>query len=77
MKGNLKSEEVIAKEDLRQEGVLSPTLFGVVMNDATNEIKTKVKMLNVGYRNLALLGIIDCAFTDNLVTFARNEKGLQ
>lgn len=75
--GNLHSEEFITKEGLRQGGVLSPTLFNVIMDDAIKEVKDHVKKLNVGYRNMEQIQIAECAFADDLVVFAKNEKDLQ
>lgn len=36
---NVQSEVFQAKEGIRQEGVLSPTLFNIVSDDAIKEVK--------------------------------------
>lgn len=75
--GNLQSEEFITREGLRQGGVLSPTLFNIVMDDILKETKEKVKKLLVGYRNMERVTISECAFADDLVIFAKSEQDLQ
>ena len=56
---NLKSKEFITKECRRYGDVLGLTLFVVLMDDIIKEMKTIVKKLNVGYRNLAVMGITE------------------
>lgn len=75
--GNQQSEEFITKEGLRQGGVLSPTLFNVLMDDVIKEVKEKVRKHSVGYRNMEHIQISECAFADDLVVYAKNEKDLQ
>lgn len=43
---NMKSTEF---EELRQGGVMSPTLFNIFMDDIMNECRPKLKKLQVGY----------------------------
>lgn len=57
--------------------MLSPTFFNIVMDDILKEIKTKVKKLQVGYRNMERVLISECVFADDLVIFAKSERYLQ
>lgn len=75
--GNLHSEEFTTAEGLRQGGVLSPILFNIVMDDILKEVKTKVRRLKVGYRNMEIVTIGECVFADDVAIFANNEKDIQ
>ena len=75
--GNLQSTKFITKEGLRQGGVLSPTLFNLVMDDIIKEVEEKTRKLQVGYRRLAVISVGECAFADDLAIFAKNEEDLQ
>lgn len=75
--GNSQSDIFETKDGLRQGGVLSPTLFNVIMDDVLKEVKGKVNKLPVGYRNMEIMTISDCAFADDIVIFAKNEIDLQ
>lgn len=57
--------------------MLSPTLFNIVMDDIMKEVKEKVKRLQVGYKNMEVVTIGECAFADDLAIFAKNEKDMQ
>lgn len=73
----MQSEEFLTKEGLRQGGVLSPALFNIVLDDVFKEIKNKTKRLQVGHRNLQIVEISECAFADDLIVYAKNERDLQ
>lgn len=75
--GNLQSSEFVTSEGLRQGGVLSPTLFNVLMDDIIKEVKKKTRKLQAGYRKLEVLRIGECAFADDLTILARNEEDMQ
>ena len=75
--GNLKSREFVTKEGLRQGGVLSPTLFNIVMDNVIKDTKKKIKKLRVGYRNMKMMEISTCAFADDLAIFAESEQDLR
>lgn len=76
-RGNLQSEEFVTKEGLRQGGVLSPTLFNIVLDDVIKETKSKTRKLQVGYRNMKIVELVECAFADDLMIYGKNEKELQ
>lgn len=75
--GNMESPEFTTKQGLRQGGILSPTLFNVVMDDIIKETKNRVKKVRVGYRNLEVVTVSVCAFADDLAILAESEKDLQ
>lgn len=75
--GNLESKEFVTKEGLRQGGVLSPTLFNLVMDDIVKEVKGKVKKLQVGFRNMKRVEISESIFADDLVIYAKSNQDLQ
>lgn len=75
--GNMKSDEFNTVEGLRQGGVLSPILFVLLIDEVIKETRTKTKTLKVGYRHMQPTEITECAFADDLILFASNEKDLQ
>lgn len=74
---NSESEEFVTKEGVRQGGVLSPTLFNIILDDVAKEVKGHIKKLHVGYRYMEPIFITECAFADDLMIWAKNEKELQ
>lgn len=74
---NMQSREFPVNEGVRQGGVLSPTLFNLVMDEVIRETRKRTSSLSVGYRNLEPIRISECAFADDLVIFARNENELR
>lgn len=50
----MQSKEFLHKNGLRQEGVLSPVPFNIVLNEVTKELKNKTKTPHVGYRNIQI-----------------------
>ena len=75
--GNLQSEEFLTRDGLRQGGVLSPTLFNLVMDDVIKSTKGKMKTLKAGYRKMEVTAISTCVFADDVAIFARSEQDLQ
>lgn len=76
-KDNSQSTEFPINDGLRQGGVLSPTLFIIVMDDVMKEVKKKVKTTQIGYYNLTPTEISHLAFADDLMICAPTEKDLQ
>lgn len=74
---NTESEEFVTKEGVRQGGVLSPTLFNIILDDVTKEVKSHIKKLHIGYRYMEPIYLTECAFADDLAIWAKNEKELQ
>lgn len=74
---NTQSEEFRTNEGLRQGGVLSPTLFNIILDDITKEVKDKVKKLLIGYWNMEPIYLSQCSFADDLMICAKNEDELQ
>lgn len=56
--------------------VLSPILFNLVMDYIIKEVKLTTSKFYIGYRYLAPVSISECAFADNRVIFAKNEREL-
>ena len=71
------SEPFTTHEGLRQGGGLSPCLFTIFFDQIIKKCTTKVKKLNVGYRNLNPISISEGAFADDVVIMAEREKDLQ
>ena len=74
---NMESKEFTINNGLRQGGVLSPTLFNVMMDDMIKDTRAKTKKLQVGHYNLKPVEISECAFADDLMVSANSEKDLQ
>uniref|UniRef100_A0A1Y1MCV0 Reverse transcriptase domain-containing protein n=1 Tax=Photinus pyralis TaxID=7054 RepID=A0A1Y1MCV0_PHOPY len=78
IKGNLKSESFTTKAGLRQGGVMSPLLFTIFMDNIIKQCQKKInKKLHVGYKNMTRIEIAACAFADDIVITAKNQKDLQ
>lgn len=75
--GGMQSEEFLTKEGLRQGGVLSPTLFNIVLDDILKEIKKQTRKIQIGYKNMRIVEIAESAFADDLLVYARNVNDLQ
>lgn len=67
--GNSQSKEFESKKGSRQGGVLSSTLFNI-MQDII--IKEKVKKLQVGYRNIEMVTLTECAFAKENINLKIN-----
>ena len=74
---NAQSEEFVTEGGLRQGGVLSPALFIIIMDDILKEVKSKIRQIHVGYRNMKAVSISECLFADDLVILAGSEIELQ
>lgn len=74
---NLQSGEFVINEGIRQGGVLSPTLFNVVMDEVIKETRGKTSRLFVGYHNMKPVWLSECAFADDVVVFAKSESQLK
>lgn len=74
---NMKSEMFNTNEGVRQGGSLSPLLFIIYMDDIIKETRRKTKPFRVGYRKLKEVEIRECAFADDVVLMANNERTLQ
>ena len=74
---NMESTEFTTKNGLRQGGVLSPTLFNVIMDEIIRATRTKTKKLQIGYHKLRPITIAECAFADDLVIWAGNVRDMQ
>lgn len=74
---NMKSEIFTTKEGVRQGGGLSPLLFITFMDDIIKECKLRLESMSIGYRKLQKEEITECAFADDVVLVANNEKNLQ
>lgn len=48
-----------------------------MLDDAIKDLKNQTKKLHVGYRNMQVVEIAECAFADDLIVFAKNEQDLQ
>ena len=74
---NRKTDTFKTNIGLRQGGVLSPILFNVLMDDIIRNCQERVKKLCIGYRTLKKVEISECAFADDVMILAENEKELQ
>lgn len=73
---NSQSEEFVTHEGLKQGGVLSPTLFNIIMDEILKMYRTKAKRLQVGYRNMRQVTITECAFADDVIICAGSEEDM-
>ncbi|KAJ3659567.1 hypothetical protein Zmor_011250 [Zophobas morio] len=71
---NKQSKKYRVKEGLRQGGVLSPTLFVMIMDDIMEEGKMSMKKMYVGHTKLQPVWLTDCAFADDITVCAAKEK---
>ena len=62
---------------LRQGGVLSPTLFNLIMDCAIGEVTKACKGVYVGHFNLQPVYLSTCAYADDLAVFAKSAEELQ
>lgn len=56
---------------------MSPVLFTVFMDDIIRESRLNTKDLYVGFRNMQRVGIGECAYADDIMIVAENERDLQ
>ena len=76
-KDNSESNMFTIKDGLRQGGVLSPTLFIIIMDDVIKSTQQQIKKVYVGHHRLRPVTISECAFADDLVVCAANENTMQ
>ena len=74
---NMQSEAFTVNSGLRQGGVLSPTLFNLVLDEAIKQTREATSKMYIGHRHMQPVYISECAFADDLVVFGKNEKELQ
>ena len=61
-KNREQSEEIVTKEGLHQTGAFSSSLFIMITDDVTKEIKSKIKQTHVGYKFLETVSIRNVCF---------------
>lgn len=71
---NIDSANFQVMDKLKQGEDLSPTLFIVLMDNILWELKDKVHKLRIGYRKLEVVQQEECAFADDLMICAENER---
>lgn len=76
-KDNLQSTAFGITEGLRQGGVMSPTLFILIMDDIIKTTANKTKKVHIGFNKLSPVNVSVCAFADDLMICAAKEKDLQ
>lgn len=76
-KDNRSSETFPIKDGLRQGGVMSPTLFIIVMDDIIKATKLNSHQVNIGYHRLQPVSIGECAFADDIMICTSTETHLQ
>lgn len=74
---NATSEEFKTTKGLRQGGVMSPALFTALLDEVMKRCHEKIKKLHLGFRRMKPIGASVCAFADDVVIIAGNEKDLQ
>ena len=74
---NTKSSTFTTQDGLRQGGVLSPTLFIILMDEVLKQCDKKTKKLHVGYNKLKPSCISECMFADDIALLASNEDDLK
>ncbi|XP_072401546.1 uncharacterized protein [Diabrotica undecimpunctata] len=73
----MESEEFRVNDSLRQGGVLGLIMFNIVLDDVMKETREETSRIFVEHRNLEMIQIAECAFSDDLVIFGRNEDALK
>nr|CAH7736900.1 unnamed protein product [Callosobruchus chinensis] len=76
-KDHMSSESFGISDGLRQGGVLSPTLFIMVMDDIIKAVKGKTKKVHVGFYQMRAIDLSACAFADDLLLCASTPNDLQ
>lgn len=74
---NMKSTEFKTSEGLRQGGVLSPVLFGIIMDEIIKQCTPKLKKPVIGYRTLTPVKVSECVFADDVAIIADSRDSLQ
>lgn len=74
---NMTSEIFTTNEGVRQGGTLSPLLFITALDEVIKKSVPEMKKLCVGYKNMQIVSVNICAFADDMVLFAENERDLQ
>nr|CAH7719234.1 unnamed protein product [Callosobruchus chinensis] len=69
-KDHMSSESFGISDGLRQGGVLSPTLFIMVMDDIIKAVKGKTKKVHVDFYQMRAIDLSACAFADDLCYYA-------
>lgn len=73
----MQSKTFDINDGLRQGGVLSPTLFILVMDDVIKSVENKTKKVHIGFNKLMPVYLSECAFADDMMICAPTEKALQ
>ena len=73
---NSRSTTFSTNDGLRQGGVLSPTLFIILMDDVVKKCNEKTKKLHIGYNKLQPSNLSECVFADDIALFASNVENL-
>nr|CAH7758698.1 unnamed protein product [Callosobruchus chinensis] len=76
-KDHMSSESFGISDGLRQGGVLSTTLFIMVMDDTIKAVKGKTKKVHVGFYQMRSIDLSVCAFVDDLLVCASTPNDLQ
>lgn len=66
-----KSEYFETTQEVRQECILSPLLFIVVLNESIKEAKNQAMQYNVGSWNMEMIGISEIVYADDSVLMAK------
>lgn len=74
---NAMSEEFNTTEGVRQGGSLSPLLFITYMDKIIRETQRRTKPLHIGYKNLEIVDITECAFADDIALITGSEGDLE
>lgn len=76
-KDNNESSMFSIKDGLRQGGVISPTLFIILIDDIIQATKSNKYKVNIGYHRLNAVSISQCAFADDMMICTSLETSLQ
>lgn len=74
---NRTSQVFCTKAGLRQGGSLSPLLFLIFMDEILKECTKRTKKFQVGYKNMKMVEISECAFVDDIIVITGQKKDLQ
>lgn len=76
-RNNAQSATFVISDGLRQGGVMSPTLFIIIMDDVIKAAERKSKKVHIGFNKLTPVSVTVCAFADDVMICAAKEKELQ
>lgn len=66
----------MCKAGLRRGGILSLTLFNIYIDDVLQQSNKNTKGLYMGGKNMQRVKLNACAFVDNLIIAAGNERDM-